>query len=64
MRTEFVSLFAELNAQQLDELTKETKETIAQNVDVKTANPIFTAADLWDIRNRRKSSMARRNFIS
>jgi hypothetical protein len=64
MRTEFVSLFAEINAKHLEELTKEVKETIAHDVDVKIVKPVFTAANLWSIHNRKRSSAGRRNYTS
>lgn len=64
MRTEFVSLFAEMNAKHFEELTKEVKETIAHDVEIKTVKPAFTAANLWNIHNRRRSSAGRRNYIS
>ena len=49
MRTEFINLFAELNATELENLTRETKETLAYENQAKSVKPIFTAANVWNI---------------
>jgi len=61
MRTEFISLFAELNAIELELLTKEVKETVAKDTHVKNAEPAFTAADLWNIHNMKRTWATKRN---
>ena len=63
MRTEFINLFAELNASELEHLTKEVKETIAKEVHVENAEPVFTAANLWNIHNMKRTRSLRRTFI-
>ena len=63
MRNEFISLFAEINAQELETLTRETKETFATDVYAENARPVFTAANLWKIRSMRKTRLVRRTFI-
>ncbi len=60
MRTEFISLFAELNAMELENLTRETKETVAKDIQVENAKPVFTAANLWNIQNMRRERTSRR----
>ena len=62
MRTEFISLFAELNAIELELLTKEVKETVAKPEQTKNIKPSFTAADLWNIHNMKRSRATRRSF--
>jgi hypothetical protein len=64
MRTEFIKLFAELNASELETLTMEIKETIATPVHVENAKPVFTAANLWNIHNMKRTWLPRRTFIS
>lgn len=64
MRTEFISLFAELNAEELKNLTSETKETIATDVHPKNVKPVFTAANLWSIHNMKRSRTLRRTLFS
>ena len=60
MRTEFISLFAELNAMELENLTRETRETIAADVHVENKKTAFTAANLWSIHNQRRERTSRR----
>lgn len=61
MRTEFISLFAELNAIELELLTKEVKETVANDMHVRNVKPAFTAADLWNIHNMKRTWATKRN---
>lgn len=62
MRNEFISLFAELNAKELENLTHEVKETIAANVPAAGTKQVFTAANLWNIHNMRRVREPRRAF--
>ena len=60
MRIEFISLFAELNAMELENLTRETKETIIKDAQIQNTTPPFTAANLWNIHNMRRERTSRR----
>jgi hypothetical protein len=64
MRTEFINLFAEINATELENLTREIKETVAIEMHVENEKPVFTAADLWNIHNMKRTRATRRNYIS
>ena len=64
MRTEFISLFAELNAAELKSLTKEVKETVAVNVNTEDTKPVFTTANLWNIHNMKRNRTIRKNLFS
>ncbi|SFP57224.1 hypothetical protein [Parafilimonas terrae] len=64
MRTEFINQFAELNAITLENLIRETKETVAINVHVENTKPVFTAANLWNIHNKRKVRAGGRMFVA
>ena len=64
MRTEFINLFAEINANELENLTREIKETIATGMHVENTKPVFTAADLWKIHNMKRTRSPRRNNVS
>ena len=64
MRTEFISLFAELNAAELKSLTKEVKETVAVNVNAEHTKPVFTTANLWNIHNMKRNRTIRKNLFS
>jgi hypothetical protein len=63
MRTEFIKLFAELNAAELENLTRVVKETTTAPTHTDSAKPIFTAANLWNIHNMRYSRSIRTAFI-
>ncbi|HEX5152105.1 MAG TPA: hypothetical protein VFW07_11710 [Parafilimonas sp.] len=63
MRTEFIKLFAELNASELENLTRIVKETTTAPTHADSAKPIFTAANLWNIHNMRNSRSIRKAFI-
>jgi hypothetical protein len=62
MRTEFIKLFAEINATELESLTKEVKETIAPVAHAENAKPAFTAANLWNIHNMKRTRVPRKAF--
>ena len=64
MRTEFINLFAEINAQELEKLTKEVPETVAVHDHAENAKSHFTAANLWNIHNMRKERVLRRTLFS
>lgn len=64
MRTEFINLFAEINAKELENLTREIKEVVSSNSTVTNGKPGFTAANLWNIHNRKRTFGPRKLFIS
>ena len=64
MKTQFVNLFRELNRSEIENLTGNMKETIASPVQVENAKPVFTAANLWNIHNMKRTRETRRTFIS
>ena len=63
MRTEFIKLFAELNATELENLTRVVKETTTTRIHADSAKPVFTAANLWNIHNMKYSRSIRQAFI-
>ena len=64
MRTEFINLFAEINARELENLTREIKEVGSANISDGNGKPVFTAANLWNIHNRKRAWGSRKLFIS
>jgi hypothetical protein len=54
----------EINENEMRELTKEVKETIATGIDIDlNEKPMFSAADLWNIQRTRRIRQGRRmNF--
>jgi hypothetical protein len=64
MRTEFVNLFRDLNRSEMENLTGNMKEGIAGPAHVEDAKPVFTAANLWNIHNMKRTREPRKTFIS
>jgi len=64
MRTEFVNLFRQLSRSEMENLTGNMKETITNPAHVETAKPAFTAANLWNIHNMKRTREPRKTFIS
>ena len=64
MRNEFISQFAELNATTLENLTRDVKESVAVETHEENTKQVFTAANLWNIHNRRRVREPRRAFAS
>ncbi|MGN6212976.1 hypothetical protein [Parafilimonas sp.] len=64
MRTEFINQFAEMNALTLENLIKETKETVATDVHAENTKPVFTAANLWNIHNKRRVRAGGRMYVA
>ena len=64
MRSEFSNLFADLNASEMENLTRDIKETIASPAQTENAKPVFTAANLWNIHNMKRTREPRKTFIS
>lgn len=62
MKTNSKNLLIDINANELRELTKEVKETIATDINL-NEKPMFSAADLWNIQRTRRIRQGRRvNF--
>ena len=59
MKFESYNLLQNLTIEELNILTAEVKETVAKSFK-KEKKRIFSAAELWDIQRRRKSTMVRR----
>jgi len=63
MRTEFIKLFAELNATELENLTRVAKETTTAPAHTDPVKTVFTAANLWNIHNMKNTRSIRQAFI-
>jgi len=64
MKTQFVNLFRELNRSEMENLTGNMKENITSPAHVENAKPAFTAANLWNIHNMKRTREPRKTFIS
>jgi len=61
MKTQSSNLFNQLSKEEVENLTMETKETLA--TDHCQINKTFSAAELWNIQRQRKSINQRRRFV-
>ena len=62
MKSDVMGIGAQISKKELKELTKETKETLAFDLDVKEVESrrTFGAIDLWNIRKQRIGTSVRR----
>jgi hypothetical protein len=62
MKSDVMGISAQINKEELKELLKETKETIAVDAKLENSNRSFGAVDLWNVqkKHRTTSSMMRR----
>jgi len=63
MRTDNNNLFASISNDQMSQLVKEVKETVATDVQVNGGKSVFSAADLWRIQNNRRMRVQRRGLF-
>ena len=64
MRTEFVNLFREMNRSEMEKVAGNITGTVASPVHAENAKPVFTAANLWNIHNMKRTREPRKTFIS
>ena len=64
MRTEFINLFRDLNRPEMESLTGNSKGNSANLDYAENAKPVFTAANLWNIHNMKRTRESRKTFIS
>jgi hypothetical protein len=62
MRTDNNNLFASISNDQMNQLVKEVKETIATDANLENAKT-FSAADLWKIQKNRRTRIQRRGIF-
>ena len=56
MKTNVMAAGNALNKEDLKELLKETKETLAADVKAEENNPSFGVVDLWNVHKRQRTS--------
>ncbi|MFT4155946.1 hypothetical protein [Parafilimonas sp.] len=64
MRNKFISQFAELNAMELETSIRAARETVTVEGYTENARPVFTAANLWNIHNKRRMRITGRMFVA
>ncbi len=64
MKTSTVGIVTPINKNELKELLKETKETLATGVlNNNAGNPCFGAIDMWKVRKNYKNTTSLRRFL-
>ena len=62
MKTQNTNFFQALSTEQLNNLVKEVKETVAHNVPQVSQKTAFGVVDLWNLERSRRSRMVRRHL--
>ena len=62
MKTQNTNFFQALGTEQLNNLVKEVKETVAHNVPQVNQKTAFGVVDLWNLDRSRRSRMVRRHL--
>jgi protein-arginine kinase len=62
MKTQNNSFFQNLGKEQLDNLVKEVKETVATGIPNMQQKTAFGVVDLWNLERSRKTRMVRRHL--
>jgi hypothetical protein len=58
MKTDVVGIGMPINKNDLKELLKETKETLAVEVKTEATTRAFGAIDLWNVQKKQRTSLA------
>ncbi len=64
MKTQNTNFLASLGKADVDNLTKEVKETIATGIAPVNQKTVFSAADYWNLQRMRKSRTGRRYLVA
>jgi hypothetical protein len=56
MKTNVMATGSALNKEDLQELLKETEETLAADVKADENNPSFSVVDLWNVHKRQRTT--------
>lgn len=62
MKTQDNNFFQVLGQTQLENLVKEVKETVANNVNGINNKPSFGVVDLWNIERAKRNRVVRKHF--
>jgi protein-arginine kinase len=64
MKTQNTTFFQTLGKDQLENLVKEVKETVATNMPTINHKPSFGAVDLWKLERNRRNRIVRRHLVA
>ena len=63
MNTQNSNFFKQLGQDQLNNLTKEVKETVAMGININNKN-VFGAVDYWKMQRNRRTRIVRRHLVA
>lgn len=63
MNTQNTNFFKQLGQEQLNNLTKEVKETVALGININNKN-VFGAVDYWKMQRNRRTRIVRRHLVA
>jgi protein-arginine kinase len=63
MNTQNTNFFKQLGQEQLNNLTKEVKETVAIGININNKN-VFGAVDYWKMQRNRRTRIVRRHLVA
>lgn len=63
MNTQNTNFFKQLGQDQLNNLTKEVKETVAMGININNKN-VFGAVDYWKMQRNRRTRIVRRHLVA
>jgi protein-arginine kinase len=64
MKTQDTNFFQALGKEQLNNLVKEVKETVAVDVQMNHGKSAFGAVDYWNLQRMRKTRIVRRHLVA
>ncbi len=63
MKTQNTNFFQQLGQEQLKNLVKEVKETVATGIQQNNKN-VFSAVDYWNMQRNRRNRIVRRHLVA
>jgi hypothetical protein len=63
MNTQNTNFFKQLGQEQLNNLVKEVKETVATGININNKN-VFGAVDYWKLQRNRRTRISRRHLVA
>lgn len=64
MKSDVMGITVQISKDELKELTKETKETLAIDVKADGNQKVFGAIDLWNAQKRQRTSTSMRRWLN
>jgi len=64
MKSDLMGTTVQMSKKDLQELAKETKETLATGVKINVAGPVFGSIDLWNAQKRQRTTASMRRWLN